>query len=363
MKDFCVYRHIFPNQKSYIGISSNVFNRWGKFGEGYSGQPVYAAIKKYGWKNIKHEILAYGLTEEEAKEYEQYYIEKYDSLTGLNGYNCTPGGDNISQPKIIIYKYDLSGKLVDKYLGFKEAAESVGVKYIGSIATCCAHRNQTAHGYIWRYEHDVDFSEDVPDRIHNKTRNINVYNNNNELINTFDNYIEAAQYYNFEQECVLKCAKRKNSYKNLLFRFADEKFESYMPKTGHKKPIVAIDKYSHKIVKEYGSISEASKELGLSPSSIGKICKKEKKFAKGYIFRFLSEYDPNEKYVSSRKFRLLRKYNDDNLIGEYNGIVDAAKEICDSGITKDSFSYIQTKISKAIRTSTNVYGYKWEYAS
>ncbi len=363
MEDFCVYRHIFPNQKNYIGISSNVFDRWGKFGEGYSGQPVYAAIKKYGWKNIKHEILAYGLTEEEAKEYEQYYIEKYNSLIDLNGYNCTLGGDNISQSQIIIYKFDLSGKLVDRYCGLKEAAESVGTKYIGSIASCCSRRNRTAYGYVWRYEHDIDFSVDIPDHIYNKTRNISVYNNNNELISTFDNYIEAARHYNFRQEFVLLCAKRKNSYKNLLFRFADEKFEPYMPKMGHKKPIVAIDKYSHKIVKEYNSISEASRELNISSTLIGKVCKKEKKTAKGYIFRFLSEYNPNEKYVGSRSFRLVRKYNNNDLVGEYNGIVNAAKEIYNSGITKNSFLYIQTKISKAIRTSTNAYGYRWEYAS
>lgn len=363
MENFCIYRHIFPNQKNYIGISSNIFNRWGRSGEGYSGQPVYNAIKKYGWKNIKHEILEYGLTEEKAKEREQYYIEKYNSFIDLNGYNCTLGGDNISQPEMIICKLDLSGKLVDKYCGLKEAAKSVGINNISLISSCCSHRNSTAYGYIWRYEYDIDAPIDVPGTVYNKTRNISVYNNNNELINTFDNYIEAAQHYGFKQEVILSCAKKKRSYKNFLFRFADEKFEAYMPKTGHKKPIVVIDKYSYKIIKQYNSISEASKELGISPTAIGKICNKEKKTAKGYIFRFLSEYDPNEKYVSSRSFRLLRKYNGDELIGEYNGIVDAAKEIYDSGTTKNSFLYIQTNISKAIRMSTDAYGYRWEYAN
>ena len=64
-KKFCVYRHIFPNGKSYIGITSKKPNQRWENGKGYSktGQnAIYNAIKKYGWDNIKHEILFDNLT-------------------------------------------------------------------------------------------------------------------------------------------------------------------------------------------------------------------------------------------------------------------------------------------------------------
>ena len=45
--------------------------RWHKDGSGYKGQVVYDAIVKYGWDNVKHEILEEGLSEEEAQFYEK----------------------------------------------------------------------------------------------------------------------------------------------------------------------------------------------------------------------------------------------------------------------------------------------------
>lgn len=94
-----VYRHITPNGKSYIGITSKKpEDRW-RNGNGYNQktqQIFYKAIKKYGWNNIKHEILDTNLTEYEAKCLEEYYIFSYRTYVGFsdcNGYNCTLGGE------------------------------------------------------------------------------------------------------------------------------------------------------------------------------------------------------------------------------------------------------------------------------
>ena len=92
-----VYRHITPNGKSYIGITSKKpEDRWLN-GRGYDLQlPFRNAIEKYKWENIKHEILDTNLTEDEAKRLEKEYIEKYRTFvrfSDCNGYNCTLGGD------------------------------------------------------------------------------------------------------------------------------------------------------------------------------------------------------------------------------------------------------------------------------
>ena len=86
--------HTFPNNKVYIGITKfKPKYRWNN-GEGYSRQPyVYKAILKYGWDNIKHDILETNLSELEAKNKEQYYIKLYKSNDKRFGYNLTAGGD------------------------------------------------------------------------------------------------------------------------------------------------------------------------------------------------------------------------------------------------------------------------------
>ena len=97
MKTWTVYRHITPNGKSYIGITSreNLNQRWSN-GRGYKDTPFGEAIEKYKWENIKHEILDTNLTEDEAKRLEREYIEKYRTFIRFidcKGYNCTLGGD------------------------------------------------------------------------------------------------------------------------------------------------------------------------------------------------------------------------------------------------------------------------------
>lgn len=95
MKSYTVYMHTTPNGKRYIGITCNPINeRWGKDGSGYKTQLFWRAIQKYGWNNIKHEILYTDLTREEAKATEIELIAKYKSDNPLYGYNQTKGGDH-----------------------------------------------------------------------------------------------------------------------------------------------------------------------------------------------------------------------------------------------------------------------------
>lgn len=94
-RNFSVYKHTSPNKKVYIGITKNTERRWKK-GNGYIGNKYfYRTIQKYGWHNIKHEILFENLTEEEAKLMEQMYIALFNSHNPNYGYNLTLGGDGI----------------------------------------------------------------------------------------------------------------------------------------------------------------------------------------------------------------------------------------------------------------------------
>ena len=91
---YLVYKHTTPSGKVYIGITKQTAEgRW-KNGFGYQSSPhFWSAIKKYGWNNIKHEILHDDLTEEEACEYEKRYISECRSTDRRYGYNQKTGGE------------------------------------------------------------------------------------------------------------------------------------------------------------------------------------------------------------------------------------------------------------------------------
>ncbi|MDY6296633.1 MAG: GIY-YIG nuclease family protein [Schwartzia succinivorans] len=92
-KSYCVYEHIFPNGKKYIGISCDSEKRW-RNGKGYETQPKIArAIKKYGWENVAHNIIIDGISKEQAETLERYLIAELKTID--HGYNTSTGGDCI----------------------------------------------------------------------------------------------------------------------------------------------------------------------------------------------------------------------------------------------------------------------------
>ena len=92
--NYKVYKHTTPNGKIYIGITNQTVNeRWAN-GKGYKHNSYFTrAIHKYGWENIKHEILFSGLTKEEACKKEIELIEQYQSNKRIYGYNISSGGE------------------------------------------------------------------------------------------------------------------------------------------------------------------------------------------------------------------------------------------------------------------------------
>lgn len=92
---YCVYCHTFPNGKKYIGITKQEPSRRWRNGKGYEGQPVFNAILKYGWDNIRHEILFENLTKVEAEAKEIELIEALETNSHKHGYNVEIGGQAV----------------------------------------------------------------------------------------------------------------------------------------------------------------------------------------------------------------------------------------------------------------------------
>lgn len=94
MNNYCVYKHESPSGKVYIGMTKMIPEARWKGGWGYCSQAFYRAIQKYGWNNFKHEIIAEGLSQEDACNKEQEMIAFYDSTNPSHGYNMTSGGEH-----------------------------------------------------------------------------------------------------------------------------------------------------------------------------------------------------------------------------------------------------------------------------
>lgn len=95
---YFVYRHTFPNGKVYIGITGKKRpeDRW-HGGRGYkNNRRLFNAIQKYGWDNIVHEVVAAGLSREEAEREEIRLIAEFKSASPEHGYNLAAGGKSNS---------------------------------------------------------------------------------------------------------------------------------------------------------------------------------------------------------------------------------------------------------------------------
>ncbi len=123
---YCVYMHLCPNGKVYIGMTGRDPDIRFQNGNGYRNNPHFnQAIQKYGWDAIQHSILKCGLNREEAMMLEKSYIAEFQSSDPRYGYNMTYGGE--SGPKLTDYvKQEISRKLKEYYSTpehKKEAAE------------------------------------------------------------------------------------------------------------------------------------------------------------------------------------------------------------------------------------------------
>lgn len=239
---YTVYKHITPNNKIYIGITSkNPIYRW-RYGNGYRTNPhFWKAIQKYGWDNIRHEILFENLTQEEAEQKEMELISLYQSTNPRYGYNLEKGG--LTLPKHTPQSIE---KMRQAKLGKKMSEE-------------CKQKHREARlGYV------------VPDEVKEKFKG-NKY----------------AQGHKHTDEWKEKMSKRFSGEGNPNYGIpmSDIQKEKISANTKNKRKVVQLTK-DGVIVKEYNSAKEAERETGIHNPNIIACCKGKKTTAGGYIWKY-----------------------------------------------------------------------------
>ena len=91
---YTIYMHTSPSGKSYIGQTKNIKQREAAHKIPSSKCRAFSnAIRKYGWDNFVHVILANDLTLEQANVLEESFIAEYNTMAPT-GYNLRSGGQN-----------------------------------------------------------------------------------------------------------------------------------------------------------------------------------------------------------------------------------------------------------------------------
>lgn len=226
---YTVYMHRNKiNGKIYIGQTCQKPERRWREGKGYlHSSYFYNAITKYGWDNFEHIILKSNLTREESNQYEQALIKRYDSTNPLKGYNLADGGSNhlrISTYKPII-QYSFSGEQIAEYKSLKQAAIITGINAV-NISAAARQKYAQSGGYLWRFKGD-DLTK---------------------------------------EEAIIIVSDIENRKINRLQAL----------KTSNCRPVTMISLETKKILKNFPSAVDASKELNLNVTAIYDDCKKKK---------------------------------------------------------------------------------------
>lgn len=202
IEDYKVYMHTFPNGKRYVGITCRSLKQRFKNGFGYRhNSHMTNAIKKYGWSSVVHDLIADGLTKEDAEKMEIELIAKYDLTNREKGYNIERGGKaanriteetrlklrqkcsgknnarygvevsketrekmrkaklgkkqpeeqklkrRISEGKEIA-QYDLNGNFIRTFYSTRQVKRELGIH---NASACARGECKTSGGYVWKY--------------------------------------------------------------------------------------------------------------------------------------------------------------------------------------------------------------------
>ena len=237
---YIVYMHTCPNGKKYIGITSQAPERRWQKGKGYaygSNPYFYNAIEKYGWENIKHEILFRDLTKEEA---EQKEIE-------------------------LIKEYKIRMSNMQKEIWVKNPERRIAMSKLKTGS----HLSEETKEKLRQANLGKKYSKEVVQKRIDKTKGTKRPQTSKILKEMWASGKLKGNTGNTTSE-KQKAAARKNAV------FAHE---------ANRKPVVQFDKQGN-FIAEFTCAAEAMRVLNLPNAKISEVCKGKRKSTFGYVFKY-----------------------------------------------------------------------------
>lgn len=259
-RQYMVYIHITPSNKRYVGITCQTLEQRWRNGKGYKeNQPFSNAIKKYGWENISHILVAQGLSYDDAGQMEKDLIQKYKTTDKHYGYNVCNGGE-------------------DGWVGVHHTEEakrkmSESKKGMPSSRKGCHLSDETkrklSESHKGKYR-GISVLPKEPNPYKRKRNEIKVishprqYDENGKIIFSEEHKNKISQ--------ALKGIQRSEEVRNNMSK----------AQVKTKKPVRCID-----TGEIFESETMAMKSLGIDKCLIGRACKGKQKTAKGLRFEYV----------------------------------------------------------------------------
>ena len=159
-----VYLLTFPDGKIYVGQTElDVTKRW-RGGLGYKdNREMFDAILWHGWKNIKKEILADGLSKLQADYIERKKIDELCSADYEVGYNRRRGNQDEQIDFILFYRdYSEHESLVRQFTTDEE--NYLRLKRCGSVhGTFKTYKKTNIDDFIFEIKESVYVTTDMVD--------------------------------------------------------------------------------------------------------------------------------------------------------------------------------------------------------
>ena len=239
------------NGMVYIGSSIEVERRWRQHKEAsinekdhHYNYPLMIAFREFGINNFIFEIVDTLPTWEDMIKAEHDWIIKEDCVVP-KGYNQTDKTDSpmfdpaiankMSNTKRIKYgkkvcEIDKKGEIIGVWDSLAEAGEKTGLNRY-KISNVCNGIRLTTGNRVFRFtDENGDLIEPVlqvnktqSNRITKNSKKINMYDMNDNFIQSFDSVALAASFCDGDASCISAvCRGRRNSHKNYKWRYKED---------------------------------------------------------------------------------------------------------------------------------------------
>lgn len=280
-ENYTVYKHIFPNNKIYIGITSKKPEiRWNK-GKGYKLCPLMnKAIQKYGWNNVKHEILFTNLTKKQAEEKEIQLIKEYKCNNRKYGYNIENGGNCCGTHSEETKRKIGAKSKGNKYrLGRHISKEHIQKLHEGRMKKYKETGSYGYKGYMYTEEYKNKISKALTGIKRSKETKKKLSEYAKKRIGS-----KNPMYGKSHSEE----SKQKMRKKALGRKLSDDTKKKISQNSLIKRKVNQYDLKGN-FIKQYESLKQAEKETGVLSQNIGEVCRGQQKYAKGYLWRYVND--------------------------------------------------------------------------
>ena len=333
--------HTFPNNKKYIGVAIKnddetpeqaCLRRWGHNGEGYNTQRVGRAIKKYGWENVKHEILFECISEEEVDDLEISLIQKYDcQIDNGNGYNIDFGGKHriVSDHTRKKLSKALSGEK-HPYYGKHRSEETKRRIALGNIGKTVSEesRMRMSKSQTWQKgENNPRYGQHCTDETKQKISQALVGKYTGENSYWYGKHLSDETRKKLSEKAKERY-KDKTKHPNYGKKLSEERCKEISER--NSKPILVYDLFGNYIA-EYKSASDYAEQIGVVFSAVCNAAKFNVVTCKDKFIFYKEDFSKEELLrrleflKTTRKFKKYYYYN-------------RAKELFDQGLTRKQVS-------------------------